>query len=98
MTLDTQANLAKSGKGSFYIQREWSEEYEYGKGMFYSEYGDDKSYTSNTISTAYSCNIVSLGVFSPLFLQSSVVSFRVWEKASPEYLWYNSKITILIYK
>ena len=66
ITLDTQANLAKSGKGSFYIQREWSEEYEYGKGMFDSEYGDDKSYTSNTISTAYSCHIVFWGFFPPI--------------------------------
>ena len=41
MTLDTQVNLAESDKGSFYNQKEWLEEYEYGKGMFYSEYGDD---------------------------------------------------------
>ena len=26
---------------SFYNQKEWLEKYEYGKGMFYSEYGDD---------------------------------------------------------
>ena len=47
MTLDTQVNLAESDKGSFYNQKEWLEEYEYGKGMFYSEYGDDKNYTSS---------------------------------------------------
>ena len=41
MTPDTQANLAESDKGSFHNQKEWLEEYEYGKGMFYSEYGDD---------------------------------------------------------
>ena len=41
VTLDTQLNLAKSDKVSFYNQKEWLEEYEYGKGMFYSEYGDD---------------------------------------------------------
>ena len=41
MTLDTQVNLAESDKGSFYNQKEWLEEYEYGKGMFCSEYGDD---------------------------------------------------------
>ena len=47
MTLDTKVNLAESDKGSFYNQKEWLEEYEYGKGMFYSEYGDDKNYTSS---------------------------------------------------
>ena len=41
MTLDTQVNLAESDKGPFYNQKEWLEEYEYGKDMFYSEYGDD---------------------------------------------------------
>ena len=35
------SNLAESDKGSFYNQKEWLEEYEHGKGMFYSEYGDD---------------------------------------------------------
>ena len=34
MTLDTQVNLAESDKGSFYNQKEWLEEHEYGKGMF----------------------------------------------------------------
>ena len=46
MTFDTQVNLAESDKG-FYNQREWLKVYEYGKGMFYSEYGDDKNYTSS---------------------------------------------------
>ena len=41
------SNLAESDKGSFYNQKEWLEEYEYGKGMFYSEYGDDKNYMSS---------------------------------------------------
>ena len=41
MTLDTKVNLAESDKGSFYNQTECLEEYEYGKDMFYSEYGDD---------------------------------------------------------
>ena len=41
MTLDTQVNLAKSDKGSFYNQKGWLEEYKYGKGMFYSEHSDD---------------------------------------------------------
>ena len=44
MTLET---LVESDKGSFYNQREWLEEYEYGKGFFYSEYDDDKNYTSS---------------------------------------------------
>ena len=38
MTLDTRVNLAETDKGSFYNQKEWLDEYEYGKGMFYSEY------------------------------------------------------------
>ena len=41
MTLDTQVNLAEKDKGFFYNQKERLEEYEYGKRMFYSEYGDD---------------------------------------------------------
>ena len=36
-----RVNFAKSDKGSFYNQKEWLEEYEYRKGIFYSEYGDD---------------------------------------------------------
>ena len=47
MTFDTQVNLAESDKGSFYNHKEWLEEYDYGKDMFYSEYGDDKNYTSS---------------------------------------------------
>ena len=34
MTLYSQENLAGSGKSSFYNQKEWLDEYEYGKGMF----------------------------------------------------------------
>ena len=34
MPLDTQVNLAESGKGSFYIQREWLEEWRKGKACF----------------------------------------------------------------
>ena len=41
MTLETQVNLDESDKGSCYNQKECLEEYKYGKGMFYSEYGDD---------------------------------------------------------
>ena len=58
-------NFAESGKGSFYILREWLEGYKYGKGMFYSEYGDDKNYTSNTMPTTYSRRIVFFLIFSP---------------------------------
>ena len=55
----------KVAKSSFYIQREWLEEYEYGKGMFSSEYGVDKNYTSNTMPTAYSCRNIFILFFSP---------------------------------
>ena len=41
MTFDTKVILAESDKGSFCNQKEWLEEYEHGKGIFYSEYGDD---------------------------------------------------------
>ena len=41
MTFDTQVNFEESDKGSHYNQKEWLEEHEYGKGMFYSEYGID---------------------------------------------------------
>ena len=47
VTLDTQVHLAENDKGSFYIQKEWLKECEYGKGIFYSEYDDGKNYTSN---------------------------------------------------
>ena len=40
MTLDTQVNVDESDKGSSYNQKEWLEDQEYGKGMFYCEYGD----------------------------------------------------------
>ena len=43
MTLDTQVNLAKSDKVSFYNKKEWLEEYEYGKNIFQSECNDDKN-------------------------------------------------------
>ena len=41
MAFDTQVNLAESDKSSFYNRKEWLETYDYGKGMFYSEYGDE---------------------------------------------------------
>ena len=41
MALDTQVNLAESDKSSFYNRKEWLETYDYGKGMFCSEYGDE---------------------------------------------------------
>ena len=53
MTLDTQVNLAESDKGSFYNQKEWLEEYEYGKGMFYSEYGDDPRVSASIFSNKF---------------------------------------------
>ena len=34
MTLETQVNHAESDEGSFYNQKEWLEEYEYGKACF----------------------------------------------------------------
>ena len=37
MTLGTQVNLAENGKGSFYNQKEWLEEYKHGNSMFCSE-------------------------------------------------------------
>ena len=53
MTLDTQVNLAKSDKGSFYNQKEWLEEYEHGKSMFYSEYGDDLQSSASLFSNKF---------------------------------------------
>ena len=53
MALDTQVNLAESDKGSFYNQKEWLEEYEHGKGMFYSEYGDDPRVTASISSNIF---------------------------------------------
>ena len=47
VTLDTQVNFAKSDKGSFFDQKDWLEECEYGKGIFCSEYGDYKNFTSS---------------------------------------------------
>ena len=35
MSLNTQVNLAESDKVSFYNQKEWLEEYESEKGIFY---------------------------------------------------------------
>ena len=58
MTLDTQVNLAESDKGSFYNQREWLEEYEHEKGMFYSEYGDDPRVSASTFSNKFASVLV----------------------------------------
>ena len=57
MTLDTQVNLDKSDKGSFYNQKEWLKEYEYGKGMFYSGHVDDLR-TSASIFSSKFANVV----------------------------------------
>ena len=53
MILDTQVNLAESDKGSFYNQKEWLEEDEYGKGMFYSEYSDDRRSSASISSNKF---------------------------------------------
>ena len=53
MTLNTQVNLTESDKGSFYNQKECLEEYEYGKGMFYSEYGDDLRMSASIFSNKF---------------------------------------------
>ena len=48
MTLDTQVNLARKDKGSFYNQKKWwLVECEYGKGIYYSEYDDHKNCLSS---------------------------------------------------
>ena len=41
----TQVTLAEIDKVSFYNQKEWLEEYESGKGIFYYEYVDDENCT-----------------------------------------------------
>ena len=54
MTLDTQVNLEESSnKGSYYNQKEWLEEYEYGKGMFYSEYVVDLRTSASIFSNKF---------------------------------------------
>ena len=56
MTLDTQVNLAESDKVSFYNQKEWLEEYEHRKGMFYSDYsqyGDDLGTSASIFSNKF---------------------------------------------
>ena len=53
VTLDTQVNLAESDKGFFYNQKKWLEEYEYGKGMFYSEYGVDLRTSASIFSNKF---------------------------------------------
>ena len=53
MTLDTQVNLTESDKGSFHNQKDWLEEYEYGKSMFYSEYGDDLRSSTSIFSNKF---------------------------------------------
>ena len=53
ITLDTQVNLAESDKGSIHNQKEWLEKYEYGKGMFYSEYSDDLRTFASIFSNRY---------------------------------------------
>ena len=71
MTLYTQVNLAESDKGSFYNQKEWLEEYEYGKGMFYSEYGVDLRMSASIFSNAiFDVNkIHGTAIFREIFIQ-----------------------------
>ena len=49
----TQVDLAESGKGSFYNQKQWLEEYEYGKGMFFSEYDNDLRTSASIFSNKF---------------------------------------------
>ena len=79
-------NFAESGKGSFYILREWLEGYEYGKGMFYSEYGDDKNYTSYTMPTTCSRRIVFFLVFFPIFSDLRLLLSGYEKRLLQEYL------------
>ena len=65
MALDTQVNLAESDKGSFYNRKEWLEEYEYGKGMFYSEY----AVTSGRLLLYFRTNLLMLWYTEQLFLE-----------------------------
>ena len=58
MTLETQVNLPESDKGSFYNQKEWLEEYEYGKGLFYSEFGDDLMTSASIIFSNKFANVL----------------------------------------
>ena len=62
MTLNTQVNLTESDKGSFYNQKECLEEYEYGKGMFYSEYGNDLRMSASIFSNKFA-NVLVKKVF-----------------------------------
>ena len=53
MNFDTQVRLAESDKGYFYNQKEWLEEYEYRKGIFYSEYGVDLRTSASIFSNKF---------------------------------------------
>ena len=53
MTLETQVNLAENDKGSFYNQKQWLQEYEYGKGMFFSEYDNDLRTSASIFSNKF---------------------------------------------
>ena len=53
MTLETQVSLAESDKGSFYNQKQWLQEYEYGKGMFFSEYDNDLRTSASIFSNKF---------------------------------------------
>ena len=53
MTLDRQVNLEESDKCSYYNQKEWLGEYEYGKDMFYSEYVVDLRMSTSIFSNKF---------------------------------------------
>ena len=58
MALDIQVNLAESDKSSFYNRKEWLETYDYGKGMFYSEYGDELWRSASVFSNKFAIVLV----------------------------------------
>ena len=82
MTPDTQVNLAENDKGSFYNQKEWLEEYEYGKGMFYGEYGDDLRTSASIFSNKLF--LLSIRSTEQLFLERPVTSVK---NVSLKYYW-----------
>ena len=48
MAASRELQLLESNKGSFYNQANWIEEYEYYKGLYYSNYGDERSDKNNS--------------------------------------------------
>ena len=88
-TLDTHVNLAENDKGTFDNQTECLEEYEYGKGIFYSEYGDGKN-----------CLLLLLSGYEKRLLQSISDTKReiktiVKEATSQADLYHRSSLNVL---